>query len=66
MTPDQQRDAKQFFAKHPTGQALKKIWEARVGTMVNRLIYETDEREKNLLQAKIQYHKEILLPEIGL
>lgn len=57
--------AAQFFSKHSIGQEMKRRWTNRVAQLTNQLIYETDEQKKILLQAKIQYHREVI-KEIGI
>lgn len=67
MTEQEFRNgAAQFFNKHPIGQELKRRWEHRVKELTNKLIYEKEFEEFTLLQAKIQYHKDVLQPEIGI
>ncbi len=66
MTPQERDSATQFFAKHSAGIAIKKMWDHRVQEMTKSLVYETDPVKITQLQAKIQYHKEVLQPEIGI
>ncbi len=55
----------QFFGKHPVGKELKRRWEHRVEQLTKNLIYEADNDKKSLLQAKIQYHREVT-QELGI
>lgn len=67
MTEQEFRNgAAQFFTKHPIGQELKRRWEHRIKEMGNKLVYESDPLEINRLQAKLQYHRDVLQPEIGI
>lgn len=58
-------DIARFLGKHPLGQELKRRWEHRVQQLTHQLVYEADEPTKILLQAKIQYHREVTR-EIGI
>lgn len=66
MTEQDRASATQFFAKHPAGIAVRGMWDHRVQEMTKQLVYETDPVKITQLQAKIQYHKEVLQPEIGI
>lgn len=58
--------AKQFFTNNKVGTELKRRWDQRVAEMTRQLIYETDQGKLVNLQAKIQYHKDVLQTDIGL
>lgn len=58
--------AAQFFTKHLVGMELRRRWDHRVQEMAKQLVYETDPIKLANLQAKIQYHKDVLQPEIGI
>ncbi len=57
--------AAQFFTKHPIGQELKRRWDHRVKQLTDQLIYEPDNEKRTLLQAKIQYHRDVI-KELGI
>lgn len=62
---DINKRTKEFFHGHEAGIALRERWERRVESYVKQLIREKDPKEVALLQAKIQYHQEVLAPELG-
>lgn len=66
MTEQDRASAAQFFAKHPAGIAVRKMWDHRVQELTKQLVYETDPGKITNLQAKIQYHRDVLQPEIGI
>lgn len=61
MTEQELRNgAAQFFGKHPVGKELRERWDRRVQELTKQLVYETDPIKVGNLQAKIQYHKDVL------
>ena len=57
---DLDKRVKEFFLKNPAGQKLLERWESRVTGYIKELISCDDPAKIKLLQAKIQYHREVM------